>query len=162
MRGAARRLVSHGDGDATGARPTCDRAAAMEEGLDAAREVAPLATICQQEDDYLRQSFEVILEVVAAADARAEARERRRARGDDERAAHDEDRLEAELRALRSNRAMNWKGRGKRYGGTSRDEAKALRDGFRDRLDAFVAVPSTRRTVPAILRVGVRGARRRW
>ncbi len=138
LRGAARTLVSHRDFDATWARPPFDRAAAMEAVLDAARGVAPLATICQQEDDYLRQSFEVILEVVAAADARAEARARRRARGDDDGAAHDEDRLEAELRALRSHRAMNWKGRGRKYGTMTRDEAKALRDGFRDRLDAFV------------------------
>ena len=138
LRTAARELVAHRDFHAPWTRPGFERRARLDEVLEVAREVAAMADEVDDPEDYLRQAFDAIAEIVRVAEAREAARARRVARGEGDTREDDDDRLEAELRSFRKHKTRRYRGRGKRYGKWDRDEAKAVKDRFFEALDEFV------------------------
>jgi ATP-dependent exoDNAse (exonuclease V) beta subunit len=121
-------LLDHRDFDAPWRREPFDRERALDEAVDALRDVAADAGRAHRADDFLAQNLAEIGRFLEDLDRRERVR-----------ASRDHDGLEAELRELLRKRSFHWKGGGRAYGpGLVRADVLARRDAARDRADALV------------------------
>jgi len=130
LRRAAESLVEHRDFDAAWRREPFERDAEIDRLMDRLGEAAAYAGRASRPGDYLARSFAAIARFVE------ETRVLEALRG------RDHDGLEAALRDFASGRNghWRWKGGGRDYGkDLSREEARAVRDGAKQALDALLA-----------------------